>query len=161
MWKQGYSRICYPLTILPTFEGNLNNKKKAFGKADQRLVAHFFDNKMEAYYDADLEDYFNGYVLKKILQEKGFMDEVEKKIHAILSRLLKFSSRLAEDDLFAFSDIKLVKLLRKFNALYADIFSYGLINTYDKDIVECVKSFFVKNYSKDKALRYFIIFISV
>lgn len=160
MWRQGYTRITYPLTILPTVLGNLTYKKIPFGKADERMFLHFYNDKMELYFDEENENYFYKKVLERIVAEPRFMNKVESKIKKIMKKLLRFSGKLASRDLGSCSNAKLVRLLNKFNDLYARIFGYGLVNTYDRDLVEYVKKYFIDKWGEHSGEHYFTILTS-
>lgn len=160
-WHQGYSRIAYPLSIYPTVWGNLTYKADAFGKADERMILHFFDGRMELYFDENNADYFYSFVLEQCKKDSKFMDKMEKHVKKIMKDLLNFSKKLTKMDLSRYSDDELVKLLNKFNDLYARIFGWGLVNTYDRDLGEYIKEYCIEKWGEKDGLHYFTILTSV
>ena len=160
MWRQGYSRICHPLTILPTIEGNLTFKKEPFIQADERLILHFYRGKMDCYFDTRKEEYYYQFVLMKNLEDAGFMDKVEKEIRSTMDELLEFSKQFINKNLSDIEKDELIEMLWGFDKRYAKIFGYGLVNTYDRDLVEYVKKYYIERWGEKKGLHYFTILTS-
>jgi len=160
MWIQGYSRITYPLTIWPTFLGNLKNKKKAFGKTDQRVIAHFHQGKMDCYLNRESEDYYSAIAFKKISADPNFMNQVEKEVKKAVRNLSVFAADFYSRDLGSHSSRRLIWLLKKFNELYAEIFAFGLVNTYDQKLVIQTKKYFLSNWPQSKANYFFTVLTS-
>jgi len=160
VWHQGYSRIARPLTILPTFEGNLTFKKRAFGRAEERILAHFRGSRMEAYFLTTNHEYFHAEVLRRIERDPHFMRWVTSEVRRIMRNLLAFTERLERQDLATLPDEKLIGLLQQFHRRYAEIFGYGLINTYDQDLVAAIKDYCDTRWPSRTATRYFTLLTS-
>jgi phosphohistidine swiveling domain-containing protein len=140
--------------------GNLKNKKKAFGKTDQRVIAHFYQGKMDCYLDRESEDYYSAIAFGKIFNNQSFMNQVEKEVKKAASNLLIFAASFYHSDLNSYSNQKLIYLLKKFNELYAEIFAFGLVNTYDQKLVAQTKKYFLSNWPQSKANYFFTILTS-
>lgn len=139
----------------------MDHKAKAFGRADERIIAHFYHGKMDAYFSDSDSDHFHATVLKNIIHSAGYMDKIEREIKKIISKLNRVTRRIITAPLKRLSNERLFELLMEFHQSYAPIFGYGLVNTYDRDLVNSVKQYFIKEFDSGEATRLFTLLTTV
>lgn len=154
-WTTGYTRQAYPLTILPIFIGNTSYKKEAFGKADKKIISEFSKGKMNAFWEHGNADYFSKVGAQKILRDATFMNKVKQEIKKNVYNLVQFTNKLTSEDIKKYTNKKLFALLTKFNDLHARMFGWGLINTYDQELVRIFKVNLDKKFNTQKAQEIF------
>ncbi len=155
MWIHVYTRTVSPLTILPVFLGNLINKKKVFGKADDRIIAYFHDGIVDAFVDAAREKYYYAREVTLIDHNAKFMETAEKEVKKTIHRLEVLTMKISKMDLSVFTNVALYDLLKQFHEIYADVLTFGLVNFYDRDLVQEVKTYCTHRWGDKQGLHFF------